>query len=45
MHKKFKGLSSTEVEDSREKNMAQTVFPKAEPETFWQQLWRAFRTQ
>ncbi len=42
MHKKFKGLSQAEVEDSRKKYGANSI-PEAEPETFWQQFMEGFQ--
>lgn len=42
MHKKFKGLSQTEVEDSRKKYGPNSI-PEAEPETFWQQFMEGFQ--
>lgn len=42
MHKKFKGLSQAEVEDSRKKYGPNSI-PEAEPETFWQQFMEGFQ--
>ncbi len=42
MHKKLKGLSQAEVEDSRKKYGANSI-PEAEPETFWQQFMEGFQ--
>nr|WP_300129409.1 calcium-translocating P-type ATPase, PMCA-type [uncultured Butyricicoccus sp.] len=42
MHKKFKGLSQAEVEESRKKYGANSI-PEAEPETFWQQFLEGFQ--
>lgn len=42
MHKKFTGLTATEVEESRRKHGPNSI-PEAPPETFWQQFLEGFQ--